>query len=71
MNVVTLTIHYLATDDSKIAWSTDPMPVGAAMDRVMRFCASGVDVITHHDSGRMDVLLMHRVTGMTIVPVVD
>ena len=68
MSMVTLTITYLNSSNEPVAWSTDPMPVNAAMDRVMRFCQSGVDVITHNDSGRMDVLLMHRVTGMTITP---
>ncbi len=68
MNMVTLTIIYLDARDKRTSWSTKPLEIGAAMDRVMRFCASGVDVITHHDTGRMDVLLMHRVTGMSIVP---
>ena len=68
MSMVTLTITYLNSSNEPVAWSTDPMNVAAAMERVMRFCASGVDVITHHDSGRMDVLLIHRVTGMTITP---
>jgi hypothetical protein len=34
----------------------------------MRFVQSGADVI-QHPTGRMDVLLIHRVTGITIVPV--
>ncbi len=68
--MVTLTICYLDARDNRKSWSTDPMSVNAAMDRVMRFCQSGVDVINHADSGRMDVLLLHRVTGMTINPVV-
>ena len=67
--MVILSIFYLDMNGGGKKWSTDPMPVNDAMDRVMRFCASGVDVITHNDSGRMDVLLIHRVTGMTITPV--
>ncbi len=67
--MVTLTIHYLDARNEPVSWATDPMEIGAAMDRVMRFYQCGVDVITHHEgSGRMDVLLMHRVTGVTIIP---
>lgn len=66
--MVILTIHYLDKSGNPKAYDSLPMEVNAAMDRVMRFVASGVDVINHLDTGSMDVLLLHRATGITIGP---
>ncbi len=66
--MVILTFHYL-NEVGDLRWhDSQPMLVDDAVQRVMRFCQSGVDVICYHDSGTMDVLLMHRVTGIKIVP---
>jgi len=66
--MVILTIYYLDILNTECSYDTDPLDIGAVMDRVMRFCQSGADVIRHHDTGEMEVLLMHRVLGMTIRP---
>ena len=68
LNMVILTIYYLDASNQPVSWSTDPMPVNAAMDRIMRFVQAGADAITNSDTGRMDVVLTHGVTGMTITP---
>ena len=68
--MVILTFSYHDAYNELRFWDSQPMSVDNAMSRVMRLVQSGADVIQHHDTGRMDVLLIHRVTGITIVPVV-
>jgi hypothetical protein len=67
--MVILTFHYLTADGSNMSYSTDPLPVGDAMERVFKFVQGGIDIINHYDTGSMEVLLLHRVTGITLTPV--
>ncbi len=68
MDQVILTIYYHDVDDRKQRYSTDSMHIDVAMERVMQFASCGVDVISHYDTGRIEMLLLHRVTGIHIGP---
>jgi hypothetical protein len=69
MNMVILTFYYLTADEQQHGYSTDPLPVASAMERVFKFVQGGIDIINHYDTGSMEVLLLHRVTGITLTPV--
>lgn len=65
-----LTIYYLSSNGVERSYDTQPADLDFIMQRVMMFCQSGADVIQHSDTGETEILLLHRVLGMTIRPAV-
>jgi hypothetical protein len=69
MIMVILTFYYTGPSNEDVSYSTDPLPAEHAMQRVFKFVQGGIDIINHYDTGSMEVLLLHRVTGITLTPV--